>query len=137
MGRFSVRMGRDIKLGVKNLLLHKLRSFLTMLGLVFGVGSVIAMLAIGEGASLEALSQIRKLGSRNIMLAAAKPVEEENSQKRARLVCYGLLYDDVKRLEETIPTIDAAVPVKTLEKTGRLGTRSLDLRLVATTERWF
>ena len=46
---FLIRLSRDLKLGVKNLLLHKLRSVLTMLGLVFGVGSVIAMLAIGEG----------------------------------------------------------------------------------------
>ena len=53
------RLGRDVSLGVKNLLLHKLRSFLTMLGLVFGVGSVIAMLAIGEGASRDALERIR------------------------------------------------------------------------------
>jgi len=61
---FVNRFLRDLQLGVKNLLLHKLRSFLTMLGLVFGVGSVIAMLAVGEGASMEALEQIRKLGSR-------------------------------------------------------------------------
>ena len=54
---------QNIELGIKNLLLHKLRSFLTMLGVVFGVGSVIAMLAVGEGASKEALEQIRKLGS--------------------------------------------------------------------------
>ena len=67
------RFRRDIKLGVKNLLLHKLRSLLTMLGLVFGVGSVIAMLAIGEGASEEALAQIRKLGSRNIIITAHPP----------------------------------------------------------------
>ena len=46
---------RDVQLGVKNLLLHKLRSLLTMLGVVFGVGSVIAMLAVGEGASKAAL----------------------------------------------------------------------------------
>ena len=60
-----VRFIRDVQLGIKNLMLHKLRSFLTMLGLVFGVGSVIAMLAVGEGASEVALEQIRKLGSRN------------------------------------------------------------------------
>ena len=45
------RFYRDVQLGIKNLMLHKLRSCLTMLGLVFGVGSVIAMLAVGEGAS--------------------------------------------------------------------------------------
>ena len=49
---------RDVLLGVENLLLHKLRSFLTMLGVVFGVGSVVAMLSVGEGASKEAHEQI-------------------------------------------------------------------------------
>ena len=51
------RIVRNIRLGIKNLLLHKLRSVLTTLGLVFGVGSVVAMLAVGEGASKEALEQ--------------------------------------------------------------------------------
>ena len=45
-----VKMVRNIRLGLENLLLHKLRSFLTMLGVVFGVGSVVAMLSVGEGA---------------------------------------------------------------------------------------
>ena len=77
------RLRRDVVLGVKNLLLHKLRSFLTMLGLVFGVGSVIAMLAIGEGASREALDRIRRLGSHNIMLESKKPADETGMQNKA------------------------------------------------------
>ena len=52
---------KNTQLGIKNLMMHKLRSFLTILGIVFGVGSVIAMLSVGEGASKEALDQIRKL----------------------------------------------------------------------------
>ena len=41
-----------------------------MLGVVFGVGSVVAMLSVGEGASAEALEQIRKLGSNNIIISS-------------------------------------------------------------------
>ena len=59
---------RNLRLGVKDVLLHKMRSLLTMLGVVFGVGSVIAMLAVGEGASQDAMAEIRKLGSQNIIL---------------------------------------------------------------------
>ena len=59
---------RNICLGVENLMLHKLRTFLTMLGVVFGVGSVVAMLSVGEGASQEALNQIKKIGSNNIII---------------------------------------------------------------------
>ena len=73
---------RDVLLGVENLLLHKLRSFLTMLGVVFGVGSVVAMLSVGEGASKEALEQIRKVGSNNIIITSMNP--RANSRELAQ-----------------------------------------------------
>ncbi len=134
----SVRVARDVRLGVKNLLLHKLRSFLTMLGLVFGVGSVIAMLAIGEGASEEAIAQIRRLGSRNVLLRAVKPVEDQGGGSgNARFSVYGLLYADVRRIEETIPGVARVVPVKQLEQSGRLRGREMELRIVGTTGDWF
>ena len=133
-----IRISRDIKLGVKNLLLHKLRSLLTMLGLVFGVGSVIAMLAIGEGASEQALEQIRKLGSRNVIVMARKPPDDKNSGSRPSwLSVYGLLYSDADRIRDTIPTVSSVVPVKSMLKTSRFEKRALDLRVIATTEGWF
>ena len=64
---------RVVHLGIKSLMLHKMRSALTMLGIIFGVCSVIAMLAIGEGASFEAQEAIRKLGSRNIIIRSVQP----------------------------------------------------------------
>src|SRR5436305_14333486 len=73
---FSFQFLTTVRLGVKSLMLHKLRSVLTMLGIIFGVCSVIAMLAIGEGASYEAQQAIKKLGSQNIILRSLKPPEE-------------------------------------------------------------
>ena len=67
---------RTVRLGVRSLLLHKLRSALTTLGVLFGVSSVVAMLAIGEGASAEAQEQIRRLGSQNVILRSVKPPED-------------------------------------------------------------
>ena len=130
------RLIRNTRLGIKTLLLHKLRSLLTMLGVVFGVASVIAMLAVGEGASAEALAQIRKLGSNNIIVSSVKPTNEENSQ-RIRMGIYGLKYDDERRILETFPEIRRTAPAKILRKEGRLGHRSLDVRLVGTTPDWF
>ena len=63
---------RDVLLGIENLLLHKLRSFLTALGVIFGVGSVVAMLSVGEGASKKALDEIKKVGSNNIIVNSSK-----------------------------------------------------------------
>ena len=129
---------REIKLGIKNLLQHKLRSFLTMLGMVFGVGSVIAMLAVGEGASKEALEQIRRLGSNNIIISAQKPIEEESQQTtRTFMSIYGLLYEDELRIATSFPHVLRTVPVKIVRKAGRLGERSMDLRLLGTTPDWF
>ena len=129
---------RDIALGVKNLLLHKLRSILTMLGLVFGVGSVIAMLAIGEGASLEALERIRRLGSHNVMIESVKPTEDAGSkQKSSFLSVYGLKYADAEHIAKTIPTVDRLVPVKSFVKNCRFLNREQELRIVSTTADWF
>ena len=132
------RVVRNIRLGIKNLLLHKLRSFLTILGVVFGVGSVIAMLSVGEGASQQALEQIRKLGSNNIILTALKPMEDQQaSVQQSFMSIYGLLYDDDLRMRETIPTIRRTAPVKQVRKLGRLGERTLELRIMGTTPDWF
>ena len=134
----QVRLVRNILLGIKNLLLHKLRSLLTVLGVVFGVGSVIAMLSVGEGASRQAMDQIRKLGSNNIILTAVKPPEDEAAAvRRTFLSVYGLLYEDELRISETMPAVERTVPVKLVRKEGRLGERTLELRIVGTTPAWF
>jgi len=129
---------RNIRLGIKNLMLHKLRSMLTVLGVVFGVGSVIAMLAVGEGASKEAMDQIRKLGSNNIILTAKKPVEDEQGgNSQAHMSLYGLTYEDDERIRRTLPSVLKTVPAKVVRKEARLGERLLELRVVGTTAAWF
>ncbi len=82
MGR--TRIARDILLGIETLLLHRMRSLLTMLGVVFGVSSVVAMLSVGEGASTEALDQIRRLGSDNIIISSTKSAQEEQAVTGSR-----------------------------------------------------
>ncbi len=135
----QAKLLRNIRLGVKTLLLHKLRSFLTMMGVVFGVGSVVAMLAVGEGASKEALEQIRKLGSTNIIITSVKPAEDESGGQRSpfSVVMFGLLYEDERRSRETFDEIERTVPVKIVREEGRLRERTLELRVMGTTADWF
>jgi putative ABC transport system permease protein len=129
---------RNIWLGVENLLLHKLRSFLTMLGVVFGVGSVVAMLSVGEGASAEALEQIRKLGSNNIIISSVKPAEDEQaSTTRTYMSIYGLTYPDLDRIGSSFASISEVAPVKLMRKEARLGDKAMELRVVGTTPAWF
>lgn len=134
----NLKLVRNIRLGIKSLMLHKLRSFLTMLGIVFGVASVIAMLSIGEGASKEALDQIRKLGSTNILISAMKPVEEETATNvQTMMSVYGLLYEDELRIKESLLSVERTAPAKIIRKEGRLHERALELRVVGTTPSWF
>ncbi len=129
---------RNVKLGFKDVLLHKTRSLLTMLGMVFGVGSVIAMLAVGEGASQEAMEEIRKLGSQNIILTSIKPVEDDQAAGTGSwMSLYGLLRDDDARIREGIPGVRRTVPVRLLPTDARVGDRSMEVRVVGTTEDWF
>jgi putative ABC transport system permease protein len=133
-----MRVVRHVRLGVKNLLLRKLRSFLTVLGVVFGVGSVVAMLAVGEGASKEALERIRMLGSNNIIIDSVKPVDQEDAvMADSNVSMYGLKYDDEQRIAETFTSTNRTVPIKIVRKEGRLGNKMLELRVVGTTPDWF
>ena len=110
-----------IQLGIKSLLLHKLRSGLTMLGIIFGVCSVISMLAIGEGASYEAQERIKRLGSTNIIINSLKPPEsnEQNTSGRSNELSYGLTYLDSSRLKATIPGIDEMLPMRIIRENVR------------------
>src|SRR3954463_14178379 len=101
--RFALtRVERAMRLGVRSLWLHRLRSLLTVLGIVFGVCSVIAMLAIGEGASSEAQEQIKNLGSLNIILRSIKPSDQQkvsNTQQNF-VLDYGLSQLDLDRIQQ-------------------------------------
>jgi putative ABC transport system permease protein len=104
---------RTLSLGIKTIWLHKLRSFLTALGVVFGVASVVAMLAIGEGASHEAQEQIRKLGSQNIILQSVKPPDGQGSsgESRSMISEYGLTTRVTsQQIRQTVPGISIVVP---------------------------
>jgi hypothetical protein len=83
------------------------------------------MLAVGEGASQEAMEQIRKLGSNNIILTAVKPVEDEQgTARRGWMSVYGLLYEDEQRIRETMPAVLRTAPVKHVRKEGLRSTQS-------------
>lgn len=127
---------RTVRLGFKSLMVHKLRALLTTLGVLFGVSSVIAMLAIGEGASEEAQQQIRELGSQNVILRGVKPPDDVASAQTTRVVVYGLTREDLARCEQSFPWVRRAVPVKQLQQEVRLGERAGNPRILATVPEW-
>ncbi|MCX5771863.1 MAG: ABC transporter permease [Candidatus Hydrogenedentes bacterium] len=124
---------RTVRLGFRSLWMHRLRSLLTVLGIVFGVCSVIAMLAVGEGASHEAQEQIRRLGSNNIILKSIKPPDDEGtSARRTYSIDYGLTYDDLDEIRATIPGVTVVVPGRIIRQYVWHIARRVDCDIVGT-----
>jgi len=127
-----MRWIRIWKLGIKSLLLHPLRSLLTMLGIFIGVASVIWLLAVGEGISSKAQEQIEGLGAENIILRSVKPSQASMPSTRGAIP-YGLLRDDFTRLVDTVPTIRSAIPIRELRRQFNRGLKYVDGRLIGCT----
>lgn len=123
---------RTVQLGVKSLLLHPLRSLLTVLGIFIGVASVIWLMAIGEGISLSAQKQIADLGADNIIVRSIKPPSEISSAARG-LTPYGITRDEYQTLVSTIPTIERAIPIREIRRRFMFGGHNVDGRLVGCT----
>ena len=96
---------RMVRLGLKSLMLHKLRSTLTTAGILFGVASVIAMLAVGEGASEETLRQYREMGVTNVLIRSKKPeaTQQSSTQSSWSVIGYGLFYPEADRIQNLLP----------------------------------
>ncbi|MEW4453158.1 ABC transporter permease [Bremerella sp. JC817] len=120
------------KLGIKSLLLHPMRSLLTILGIFIGVASVIWLLAISEGISAKAQQQIEKLGAENIIVRTVKPPSEAISEQRGPLT-YGLTRDDWQLLDETLHSVETATPIREIRRQFRHGTNAVHGRLVGCT----
>jgi putative ABC transport system permease protein len=134
MNPLSYQFLSTVRLGVKSLMLHKLRSVLTMLGIIFGVCSVIAMLAIGEGASYEAQEAIKRLGSDNIILRSVKPPEDVKSGGlgRGQAIEYGLTYHDGSRIQATIPGVKRVLPVRIIRENALFGPNRVPCQVLGT-----
>jgi putative ABC transport system permease protein len=99
-----MQVEENIRLAIRGLADHKFRSFLTMLGIIFGVASVIAMLSIGEGAKREAIAKYQDLGVNNIIVREKKMTDTELEEVRARF-SQGLSLRDASVLREIVPGI--------------------------------
>jgi putative ABC transport system permease protein len=103
-------------LAVEGVNANKLRSFLTALGIIFGVGAVIAMLAIGTGAKQAILDQMKLIGTNNIVIEAVVPetgdeISTENEEEEEKKpYSPGLSLADLASIQKTVPTVDRLSP---------------------------
>ena len=124
---------RDLfRLSLHNLLLHKVRSTLTSLGVIFGVGSVIAMLAISEGAKRSALAQIEAMGVDKIIVFSKRPPvdgKSEGSDNASVMERYGLTERDLGNIAK-MDNVERITSVFDVRKKVLKGTQRTDLKLI-------
>jgi len=104
----SLDVKESARSATRSLAAHKLRSALTMLGMVFGVGAVIAMLSIGAGAERQALETIGRLGLRNVLVRAKEihPDQREEAQEKSP----GVAQRDAQAIADTVPGVELTAP---------------------------
>ncbi len=135
---FDGRYSAMFSAALKSVLMHKLRSLLTVLGLVFGVASVIVMLAVAEGASRQAQDQIASLGVKNIIIRSVKPTTNESDiAQRSFEEVYGLTYNDLRRIEETIDSVVNLTPLREFPQEARYGANAMDVLVVGAYPSYF
>ena len=126
-----------IALGLRALRAHKLRSFLTALGMIFGVGAVICMLAIGEGASAEQLENIRLLGSENIIIRSVEPPQPvQVSEARTFIHKYGIQDEDIARIA-ALPHVRDIVKMRDVASDITYKARRFDGTVLGSSENFF
>jgi putative ABC transport system permease protein len=111
---------------------HKFRSFLTMLGIIFGVASVIAMLSIGEGAKREAIAKYKDLGVNNIIIRDKEFTDKELEEVRAKF-SPGLSIADADAIKEIVPMIEDVAPQAEKEVTVQYEDKTGKARIIGIT----
>jgi len=121
-----------VRLGLRSLMVHKVRSILTAIGIVCGVCSVIVMLAINEGSARKAQQYLRELGSDNIIIHAVNPPADAVSGGRSRVLEYGLTHKDVARLRDNIPGIRRCVTLRRMKMKAYADGKLIPVAVLAT-----
>src|SRR5262249_32487696 len=129
---FQDKGRRTLVLALRSLWLHKVRTMLSVLGIIIGTTSVIAMLSFGEGSMQDALEDIKRLGATNIIVRSVKPPDEVATQSRTWVARYGITQDDYE-LFGTIPTVVRMVPMRIFPKPVYHAEYMWNSRIVATT----
>jgi putative ABC transport system permease protein len=119
----------DLVFGFENLASHKLRSLLTMLGMIFGVAAVVAMLSIGAGAQQKVMAFIEQLGVRNLIVEAKEARNDQELQK-VRKNSPGLTLSDYQIIRQNMPSIQEATPRKRFTPTKILPKPQQDTPIV-------
>ena len=127
-----VKWRSSLVLALRSLWLHKLRSMLSVLGIIIGTAAVIALMGFGKGSMEDALEDIRRQGTTNVIAVSKKPTDGLATPGKW-VQNYGLTWEDFGRLSE-INTVVGKVPMRIFPQEVRRLDKVSNARLVATTE---
>jgi putative ABC transport system permease protein len=138
-GGLGLGIAEMVALSFRNLRGYPLRTFLTTLGIIFGVASVIVMLAVGEGAQREILDQIGRLGIQNVIVNTVKPPDnaQQSGGRRRWISRHGITFKDFEQIRATVPTVVEVLPVHDKSEKAWYGSKSVDVTLHGVTPRHF
>jgi putative ABC transport system permease protein len=122
---------RSFQLALRSLWLHKLRSALSVLGIIIGTTAVITLMGFGQGSMQDALDDIARQGATNIIIRSTKPPENASNAQQ-RIPIYGLTWADYERLC-LIPTVTRLVPMRVFPQEVKYLERKYHGRMVGTT----
>ncbi|MDN5292049.1 MAG: putative transport system permease protein [Anaerophaga sp.] len=135
------RYYHDVLIAMEAILANKLKSFLTALGIMFGVAAIISMLAIGRGAQQEVLEQIKLVGVNNIIVTPSEMAVDggngSGSGESTKRFSPGLTLLDARSIRETIPSVAKVSPVVSLNYHAILGARSYPVVLEGVSPEYF
>jgi putative ABC transport system permease protein len=129
-------MRETVSLSLVGLTSHKLRTFLTMLGIIFGVAAVIAMLSIGEGAKQESLEQISQMGIHNIIVQhwdKSSDFEGDDAVDSDQNLSQGLTREDAEAIKEICPLAEHVTPQREVKTKAQYGSQIFRTMMVGTT----
>ena len=128
----TAKLRRSVSLAVKSLWLHKLRSFLSVLGIIIGTCSVISLMSFGEGSMQDALDDIKRQGATNIIIRSVKPPDESSTSSKGFVTTYGLTRDDLDQFTTFGDMVGQMVPMRVFPTETRYLERIINARVIAT-----
>src|SRR6476469_3516621 len=123
---------RSLLLALRSLWLHKLRAFLSVLGIIIGTGAVIALMAFGEGSMQDALEDIKRMGATNIIVRSVKPPDDSATANRSFVTTYGITQKELDRFGTFGPVIIRRVELRVLPSEARYLERMANALVIAT-----
>ncbi len=126
-----MKIARSIKISARQLAAHKVRTALSLLGIVIGVSAVIVMVGIGTGAQREITDRIEQMGTHLIVVNAAE-IQRSVGRREMRGTVTTLTVQDAEALEQEIPYITSVAPVHSRRMQVRAGNRASQVSVVGT-----